>query len=48
VAALPASAVAGILWDQVSHSAPFWLGAGGALLAALLLLLLVPESSEEE
>lgn len=42
LAALPASALAGILWDEVSHAAPFWVGAGAASLAALLLLLLVP------
>jgi MFS family permease len=43
LAALPASAVAGLLWDQVSHAAPFWLGAAAALLAALLMVVLVPE-----
>lgn len=34
LAALPASAVAGLLWDSVSHPAPFWLGASLMLLAA--------------
>lgn len=48
MAALPASAAAGLLWDRVSHAAPFWLGAGGALLAALLLLLLVPEPQRQD
>lgn len=35
--ALPASLVAGALYEKVSPAAPFWLGAGGALLAMLLL-----------
>ncbi len=42
-AALPASVAAGLLWDRVSPSAPFWVGAVAALLAAVLLLLAVPE-----
>jgi MFS family permease len=41
LAALPASAIAGLLWDNVSPAAPFVVGAVGALLAALLLPLLV-------
>ena len=41
---LPASVIAGLLWDRVSPAAPFWVGAGMALLAAVLLLLLVPET----
>jgi len=36
-AALPASAVAGVLWDRVSPAAPFWVGAATALGAAVLL-----------
>lgn len=43
LAALPASAVAGLLWDRVSPAAPFWMGAVAALLAALLLVVFVPE-----
>jgi len=43
MAALPASVIAGLLWDRVSPAAPFWLGAAGALLTALLLVLFVPE-----
>lgn len=50
LAALPASTVAGILWDRVSHSAPFLLSAGlmgtaaaGLLLAAPLLDVSVPK-----
>jgi MFS family permease len=38
VALLPASLLAGILWQQVSPQAPFFLGSGVALVAALLLL----------
>ncbi|MHB9115393.1 MAG: MFS transporter [Thermoleophilia bacterium] len=41
VAALPSSAVAGLLWDRVSPAAPFWVGAATALLAAFLLPILV-------
>ncbi len=37
VAVLPASVVAGVLWDVVAPSATFWFGAACALLAALLL-----------
>ncbi len=37
LAALPSSAVAGILWDTVGHSAPFVLSAALMLLAALAL-----------
>ena len=43
LAALPASVVAGLLYDRVSASAPFWMGAAGALLAGVLMLALVPE-----
>jgi MFS family permease len=43
VAALPASVVAGVLYDHVSPAAPFWVGAGAAVLAGILLLALVPE-----
>jgi MFS family permease len=37
LAALPASLLAGFLWEYLSPAAPFWLGAGTAALAALLL-----------
>ena len=40
ILALPASAIAGFLWDRVSSSAPFFFGAGLALLAAMFLFLL--------
>jgi MFS family permease len=36
-AALVASIVAGVLWTEVSPSAPFWLGAGTAAAAGVLL-----------
>lgn len=39
IAALPASFVAGLLWDKVGAAAPFYVGSGTALVAALLLLI---------
>ena len=44
LAALPASIVAGLLYDNVSPSAPFWVGAAGAVVAGILMLALVPET----
>lgn len=44
LAALPASIIAGLLYDNVSPSAPFWVGAAGAVLAGILMLALVPET----
>jgi MFS family permease len=43
IAALPASIIAGLLYDHVSAAAPFWMGAGAAVLAGVLMLALVPE-----
>jgi MFS family permease len=43
LAALPASVMAGLLYDHVSAAAPFWVGAAAAVLAGLLMLALVPE-----
>ena len=43
---LPASLLAGVLWDRVGRAAPFALGAGLALIAAVLLALLLPPSRE--
>ena len=40
IALLPASLIAGFLWDAVSPSAPFYYGAGMALISAILLLVL--------
>jgi MFS family permease len=39
LATLPASLVAGLLWDRVSPSAPFYFGAGTAAASALLFIL---------
>jgi len=36
IAILPASLIAGFLWDHIGPSAPFWFGAGMAALAAAL------------
>ena len=44
LAALPASIIAGVLFDRVSPSAPFWVGAGAAVLAGVLMLATVPET----
>jgi MFS family permease len=41
--ALPASVIAGILYERVSPAAPFWLGAGAAALAGVMMLVMVPE-----
>jgi MFS family permease len=41
--ALPASVIAGLLYDHASAAAPFWVGAGAAALAGVLMLALVPE-----
>lgn len=46
LALLPASIVAGALWDRVGPAAPFALGAACALLAALLLAVLLPPARE--
>jgi len=37
IAALPASVLAGVLWQRLSPAAPFWLGAALAAIAALAL-----------
>ncbi len=44
LAALPASIIAGVLYDQVSPSAPFWVGAAAAVVAGILMLATVPET----
>jgi len=36
MAILPASLIAGFLWDHIGLTAPFWFGAGAAALAAIL------------
>jgi MFS family permease len=45
--ALPASVIAGALWDRVSPSAPFYFGAGLALVATALLFFLNFENATE-
>ncbi|MEN6355902.1 MAG: MFS transporter [Armatimonadota bacterium] len=46
VALLPASIIAGLLWDKVSPSAPFYYGAATSLAAALMLALFVKPRPE--
>jgi MFS family permease len=48
LAALPASIIAGLLYDHISAAAPFWVGAGAAALAGVLMLTLVPEPRRNE
>ncbi len=50
VALLPASAIAGLLWDRVSPAAPFLFGASLALLAAIAIAVILrePKRSEEK
>lgn len=38
IAILPASLIAGFLWDYIGPAAPFWFGAGTAAVAAMLLM----------
>lgn len=46
VALLPASLIAGFLWDKIGPSAPFYYGAATSLAAALLLAVLIkPQTS---
>lgn len=45
VALLPASIIAGYLWDHVSHAAPFYYGSVTALVSAVLLAFLVRSGS---
>jgi MFS family permease len=40
--ALLSSIIAGLLWDHVGASAPFYLGGGTAALALVLMVILVP------
>jgi MFS family permease len=37
IAVLPASVIAGLLWDRIAPSAPFWFGAACALIALVIL-----------
>lgn len=45
IALLPASLIAGILWDRVGPAAPFYYGAATSLLAAILLGTLIKSGS---
>ena len=47
VAILPASLVAGLLWDNVGPHAPFWFGAACALLAVVALAMVRPIRARE-
>ncbi len=44
---LPASVIAGVLWQQISPDAPFFFGAGLALLAAVALALWRPKAGAQ-
>lgn len=48
LAILPASVVAGVLWDRVGQAAPFWFGAACALAAVALLPLVRPVARERQ
>lgn len=41
IALLPASIMAGLMWDHIGHTAPFYYGAATSLLAAVLLAVLI-------
>jgi MFS family permease len=45
---LPASVIAGLLWDKVNPATPFYFGAGLAFLAMLGLLLLLKEKRQRQ
>jgi MFS family permease len=45
IALLPASLIAGFLWDRISPSAPFFFGSAVSLLALILFMALVPRDS---
>jgi MFS family permease len=44
--AFPASFIAGLLWQKVSPSAPFYFGGGLALLAVVLMLFWMPKTEK--
>lgn len=48
VAVLPASLVAGLLWDAYGPPVPFWVGAAFALAAVVVLLLIRTRSNEAQ
>jgi MFS family permease len=43
---LPASLIAGVLWDLIAPSAPFYFGGAMALIAALLMAFVMPKKPE--
>jgi MFS family permease len=48
LALLPASVIAGLLWDAYGPSAPFWFGAACALVATVLLLFVRPTRTTDD
>jgi len=40
------SVIAGVLWDRISPSAPFWLGAGTAVAALVVLAIVRPRRAD--
>jgi len=46
VAVLPASLMAGFLWDYMGPAAPFWYGAGMAIMGGLVLVMTPPSGAE--
>jgi MFS family permease len=45
IATILSSVVAGVLWDRIGPSAPFWLGAGAAVVALLVLVIARPRKT---
>ncbi|MEA2121548.1 MAG: hypothetical protein EGMGGAKC_00869 [Dehalococcoides mccartyi] len=45
---LPASLIAGILWDSIGSAAPFYFGAALALLAVIGLLVFIKEPPKKK
>jgi MFS family permease len=43
VTTILSSVIAGVLWDRVSPSAPFWLGSGAAVAALVVLAIVRPK-----
>ncbi|HEY6036241.1 MAG TPA: MFS transporter [Kofleriaceae bacterium] len=46
VTTILSSVIAGVMWDRISPSAPFWLGAGTAVVALLVLALARPRRGD--
>jgi len=45
IALLPASLIAGFLWDKINPSAPFFFGSAASLLALFLFMILIPSGN---